>query len=220
MLTQVETSPEDVRQAVSKLFRGGGLGQSYAERLPSTVEGLDEHYTKTYGTTRTDLDLDFLQDVPKDATICELGANAGVNLARLAGLGYTKLFGIDMCSKSMAQRTYDWHAAAADVACLPFPDNTFDLVFTSGCLLHVPPFARKDVCREVTRVTKRWIWGFESLGYSHDSHASEAGIAWPDFWPERFLYSCDNLRFIKGRVVENVKPSKIKIVMYMLQKEN
>lgn len=40
---------------------------------------------------------------------------------------------------------------------LPLGDDTMDLVFTSGCLIHVPPKDLPRAYREIHRVSRKWI---------------------------------------------------------------
>ena len=43
----------------------------------------------------------------------------------------------------------------ADARSMPFPDETFDLVFSLDMLEHVPAGGRNDVIRELARITRR-----------------------------------------------------------------
>jgi hypothetical protein len=44
---------------------------------------------------------------------------------------------------------------------LPYPDKSFDLVFTSGVLIHIHPNNLPQVMSEIERCTRRYIWGLE-----------------------------------------------------------
>ena len=44
---------------------------------------------------------------------------------------------------------------SGNLKCLPFPDDSFDLVFCAEVLEHVPPPLLKQACSEITRVTRR-----------------------------------------------------------------
>lgn len=44
-----------------------------------------------------------------------------------------------------------------NAASLPYKDNTFDFVFCAEVLEHVPGNLLHDVCREIERVSSRWI---------------------------------------------------------------
>ena len=46
---------------------------------------------------------------------------------------------------------------------LDFPDNSFDLVYTCGCLMHIPPKEMPKALREVMRISKKWIIHMEDL---------------------------------------------------------
>ena len=44
---------------------------------------------------------------------------------------------------------------------MQFSDDAFDLVFTSGVLIHINPAEIHKAMREIVRVSKRWVWGWE-----------------------------------------------------------
>jgi len=44
-----------------------------------------------------------------------------------------------------------------DIAALEFPDGSFDLVFCAEVLEHIPPPILGQACRELMRVSKRWL---------------------------------------------------------------
>ena len=138
----------------------GPQGAAYATRNPRTVEALDESYRRRFGTTRTELGRRFLRFVPRGASVLEVGCSNGVQLAVLRALGfYGPMVGCDLNREAMIDSTE--LVVAADGGALPFPWRSFDLVFTSGTLMHVSFSARAAFCREILRVAKRWIWGFE-----------------------------------------------------------
>jgi ubiquinone/menaquinone biosynthesis C-methylase UbiE len=44
---------------------------------------------------------------------------------------------------------------------IPYPDEYFDMVFTSGVLIHIAPGDLKKAIAEVHRCAKSYIWGLE-----------------------------------------------------------
>ena len=137
----------------------GRQGESYAERNPDTVEKLNASYMTRFGVSRTDLALHQLADVPRSARVLEIGCSHGVQLEVLRRLGFTNLFGVDLNRPAVEKCRSP--CAVADGIALPFRDDAFDLVLTSGTLMHVPPEERAAFCRETSRVCTRWVWGFE-----------------------------------------------------------
>jgi ubiquinone/menaquinone biosynthesis C-methylase UbiE len=71
--------------------------------------------------------------------ILEAGCGTGLLLGRLRARGNRRLFGIDLSSGMLAGARGEGNAVAqASVTALPFPDNTFDVVYSFKVLAHVP----------------------------------------------------------------------------------
>ena len=52
----------------------GGFGKEYTDRNPQSAEDVDGLYMKNFGVSRTTLNEEFLEDIPKSITILEQGA--------------------------------------------------------------------------------------------------------------------------------------------------
>jgi hypothetical protein len=59
---------------------GGDFGREYAGRNPRTIGEFDELYEKQFGTTRTKMNAIFLENLPRDLKILEVGCNVGAQL--------------------------------------------------------------------------------------------------------------------------------------------
>lgn len=158
-------------------------GESWARRNPKTAPELDAVYMQNFRQTRTALTERFLAGVPRDARVLEVGCAAGAQLDVLARLGFSDLTGCDLSPDAI--RDCPFPALPADATALPFADRAFDLVFTSGTLMHIPPFTRLRAIREVLRVARRWVWGFEP--YSATPQTAFFGGLIPPAWPADFV---------------------------------
>ena len=120
----------------------GDFGKEYTDRNDLSVEGLDALYNENYGKTRTEINREFLKDLDPSLRILEVGSNLGVQLACLQKMGFTELYGIELqdyaveLSKSRTQSINIIKGSALDI---PYKDGYFDLVFTSGLLIHISP---------------------------------------------------------------------------------
>lgn len=142
----------------------GDFGREYTDRNEHTPEQLDEFYRKTYGSTRTELNQRFLRDVPRDARILEVGCNMGTQLLLLQEMGFTDLSGIEIQAYALRRakgRLQDARILQASALYIPFPDQHFDLVFTSGVLIHIAPADLPTALAEIHRCTRQWVWGME-----------------------------------------------------------
>jgi pseudaminic acid biosynthesis-associated methylase len=142
----------------------GDFGRAYTDRNTLNGAQLDSLYQTNYGITRRQLNETFLADIPRDARILEVGCNSGNQLLLLQEMGFTKLWGAEVQSYALElarARVHGAELAQASALDLPYEDGEFDLVFTSGVLIHVSPADLPGALDEIHRSTKRWIWGME-----------------------------------------------------------
>jgi pseudaminic acid biosynthesis-associated methylase len=101
----------------------------------------------------------------KNLSILEVGCNCGINLSILKDLGFTNLSGIDVnltalkdARCKMPEATFTKGSALE----LPYKDGEFDLIFTSGVLIHMaPPDNLHQVLNEIYRCSSKYILGLE-----------------------------------------------------------
>jgi len=142
----------------------GNFGREYTDRNTYTPAELDEFYRRNYGITRTEVNERFLAAIPRDARILEVGCNVGTQLLLLQLMGFRNLYGIEIqsCALSRAKgRLLGVVLTQASALAIPYPTRFFDLVFTSGVLIHIAPAELPVALGEIYRCAKQWIWGFE-----------------------------------------------------------
>ena len=81
-----------------------------------------------------------LEQLPSDASVLEVGCG---NSSWLRALGKyhpkLKLFGLDISTDAVAiSLRHNISATLGDARSMPYPDNTFDLVFSFGTVEHLP----------------------------------------------------------------------------------
>jgi pseudaminic acid biosynthesis-associated methylase len=142
----------------------GDFGREYTDRNDYSPDSLDELYRRNYGITRRELNEEFLSAVPKDACILEIGCNTGTQLLVLREMGFTDLYGIEIQSYALERAKARLPGATltqASAFAIPYPDRHFDLVFTSGVLIHIAPADLPIAMDEIHRCARTWIWGLE-----------------------------------------------------------
>jgi SAM-dependent methyltransferase len=90
----------------------------------------------------------------RDATILDVGTSTGTNLRMLSDQGYRNVRGLDFSDESIrwcAQKGLP-PVYKGDVCCLPFADDSFDLVLATDIIEHVDDDAQ--AARELKRVLK------------------------------------------------------------------
>jgi SAM-dependent methyltransferase len=112
----------------------------------------------------------FLDAIGTQSSILEVGCSYGGQLAFLHHHGFDDLTGIDISKDAVLQagseRGVQADLTVGDAASLPFATDAFDVVFTSGCMIHIPPPELLGVCREIARVSNRFIMGKEYFARS------------------------------------------------------
>jgi ubiquinone/menaquinone biosynthesis C-methylase UbiE len=76
--------------------------------------------------------------LPRDAEIVELFCGRGNGLHALQQLGFTRLEGVDLSPRLIAQYQGPAKCAVADCRQLPFADRTKDVLIVQGGLHHLP----------------------------------------------------------------------------------
>lgn len=150
----------------------GEFGKDYTDRNPQTVDELNALYQTRFGVTRSTMNEEFLRDLDREVHILEVGANVGVQLQTLQVMGFENLYGVELQRYAVEKAKASTagidiiQGSAFDV---PFKDGYFDLVYTSGVLIHINPNDLSRVLDEIYRCSKRLIWGFEYFAEAHTS---------------------------------------------------
>jgi|SRR5579863_1984390 len=142
----------------------GEFGREYTLRNWLSADQVDALWQKNYGITRSKLSRRFLAGIPLDARILEVGCNMGNQLLILQQLGYSNLYGVDVQSYALEMaraRVKKGNFLRASAFELPYEDKYFDLVFTSGVLIHISPQNIQAALNEIHRCAKSYIWGSE-----------------------------------------------------------
>ena len=113
----------------------------------------------------------------------EVGCNVGWNLVYLEQLGVTDLYGVEPQPAVVAEarrRRPQFNVLHGTAFDLPFRDRMFDLVFTSGVLIHIAPDSLGRALDEMHRVARRWVVAIE---YDHPTeqeieYRGHAGALW------------------------------------------
>jgi len=201
----------------------GDFGKEYTDRNALSLEELELLYKRLYGTTRSEMNYDFARDFDRDLKILEVGSNVGNQLLLLQNMGFKNLYGIELqpyaveLSKSRTKGIHIIQGSAFDI---PFKDCFFDLVFTSGVLIHIAPEDIATVLDEIYRCSNSYIWCFEyyAPNYTQINYRGHKDLLWKTDFSKLFLERFSHLRlvrqeFYKYRDSDNVD------VMFLLEKD-
>jgi pseudaminic acid biosynthesis-associated methylase len=99
---------------------------------------------------------------PSPRSVLEVGTNVGLNLRALRRITDAELFGVEPNDKARGVLVADGvldaaHAKDGTAEALPFETASMDLAFTSGVLIHVHPDRLAQSCKEIYRVSRRYV---------------------------------------------------------------
>lgn len=200
----------------------GSFGRRYTTRNDLTLSRLDNMYRHNYGITRTELNKIFIGKLGKNIKILEVGSNIGNQLLLLQKLGFKNLYGIDVNKRALQicrARNKDFHVIEGSAFDIPFKDGYFDLVFTSGVLIHISPDNIEKVICEIFRCSKKYIWGFEYYAdkYTEVIYRGEKKLLWKTDFIKLFFKDCRGIRLIKEKRLKYLTNKNIDS-MYLFKK--
>lgn len=197
------------------------FGEDYTERNTFSPEELNQFYIKEYGVSREGMNTEFVGSLDRDIRILEIGCNVGNQLRLLQSMGFTNLYGIELQpyavqrAKELTKNINIIQAVADD---LPFKDNFFDLVFTSGVLIHIPPELHEKVMSEMARCSNKYIWGFEYFAdeLNEINYRGNSNLLWKtDF--SKAIQKCTGAKEVLSQKYKYVSNDNVD-VMYLLEK--
>ncbi len=137
-----------------QLWRGD-FGDAYINRNDPNVEAI---------AARTQCWAEILRVVAgaPPRSILEVGANIGLNLRALSGLCPAALYAVEpneTARKILVDDSVVTGERALDgvASSIALPDGAVDFAFTSGVLIHIHPDDLLASCREIHRVSGRYI---------------------------------------------------------------
>ena len=137
----------------------GAFGDAYTTRNAAEEADVDR---------RVDMWRRVLRPLSADppASCLEVGANVGINLRALRTLHAIEMHALEPNAKAREILIQDRvvpadHVLDGTVDRIDLSDGSIDLVFTSGVLIHVHPEHLETACREMHRVTRRYLLTIE-----------------------------------------------------------
>lgn len=149
--------------------------------------------------------------------ILEVGCGDGKNLFNIP-----QSFGIDINFDAMweaKEGSPSMNIIEGSVIDIPFKDNYFDLVFTCGLLIHIPPDGILKAMKEIVRCSRRYILAIEYWSEKERERPflGEMGITWERPWAGLFLNNF-NVRLLEQGFLTK-KDGFNDLQYFMFQKE-
>jgi len=201
----------------------GQFGKEYTDRNALSLQEMESLYKRNYGITRTEMNSKFLGNLDRDIKVLEVGSNIGNQLLCLQEAGFKNLYGIELQSYAVElskSRTKGVNIIQGSAFDIPFRDDFFDLVFTSGLLIHIAPDDINAVLDEIYRCTKQYIWCFEyySDEYTQINYRGQADLLWKTNFSKLFLKRFKNLGLVREEFFKYLNDNNVDS-MFLLRKE-
>ena len=198
------------------------FGQKYTDRNLYDREELDAFYMKVWGISRTSMNEEFIGQLDKNARILEVGSNVGNQLVCLQTMGFRELYGIELqeyavnLSKTRTRNINILQGSAFD---LPFKDGYFDIVFTSGVLIHISPEDLKSAISEIVRCSRKLVWGFEYYNPTpvEIEYRGERGLLWKRDFAQAYLGYFPQLKMVREKKFKYLENDNVD-QMFLLEK--
>jgi pseudaminic acid biosynthesis-associated methylase len=200
----------------------GDLGRQYTDRNTMTPEQLDALWMKNYGISRSAVNRDFLGALPKDIHILEVGCNIGNQLLLLQKLCFSNLHGLEIQDYALElarRQARGIQFSQGSAFNLPFADDSFDLVFTSGVLIHIAPQDLPTALSQIHRCAKRYIFGSEyyATAVTRVRWREQDEVMWKMDYAKEYLAHFEDLSLVVERRLPYLNSDNVDSV-FLLQK--
>jgi len=199
------------------------FGRDYSDRNTFDTAALDQLYRSNYGISRRQMNETFLAEIAKDANILEVGCNTGNQLLLLREMGYSNLAGIELQPYALElarQRLPGVSLRLGSALDLPHGDSSFDLVFTSGVLIHIAPPDLPRALDELYRCSRSYIWGMEYYAPEPTEvpYRSHSGLLWKMDYARKYLERFPDLELVREQRVPYLQDAKVDSVFLLRKK--
>lgn len=203
----------------------GEFGKEYTDRSALTLNELERMYENNFGLNITKLNSLFIGKLNHSIKILEVGSNIGNQLLLLQKMGFKNLYGIeinDYAVELSKQRTNNINIIQGSAFDIPFKDEYFDLVFTSGLLIHIAPHDINLVLNEIYRCSKEYIWDFEyySEKYTEIIYRGKKDLLWKANFSKMYLDLFSDLKLVKEKKLKYLNDNNVDSMFLLKKKVN
>ena len=200
----------------------GSFGKEYTDRNSFTPEKVDALWVKNYGVSRTELNRRFLKNVAADARILEVGCNIANQLLLLQQAGYSNLHGIETQEYAVGlarTRTTSINLVHATAFDIPYKNEYFDLVFTSGVLIHIAPADLPAALDEIHRCSRTYILGAEYYApqSTEVNYRDHEALLWKMDYAREYLSRFADLELVEEQRLPYLENTNVD-TMFLLRK--
>ena len=201
------------------------FGREYTDRNTFDNEELNQLYLKNYGVTRRQINESSLGDIGHDASFLEVGCNTGNQLSLLQEMGYRDLSGIELQPYALEiarRRLPGISLQSGSALALPHASESFDIVFTSGVLIHIAPDDLPMALDEIHRCSRKFIWGMEYYAsqVSEVRYRGQRGLLWKADYARLYLDRFPDLELVREQRLPYLENENLDTVFLLRKKQS
>jgi pseudaminic acid biosynthesis-associated methylase len=201
----------------------GDFGREYTDRNTLDTEALNQLYRRNYGITKREINESFLRDIPKEASFLEVGCNSGNQLLLLQEMGYSSLSGVELQPYALEiarKRLPGVSLQLGSALSLPHEDSSFDIVFTSGVLIHIGPNDLARAMDEIHRCSRKYIWGMEyySADAAEVAYRGHKQLLWKMDYARQYLERFPDLELVREQRLPYLENKNVDAVFLLRKK--
>ena len=204
-----------------KNFWENEFGTHYIERN-KTLSEINEFYKQQTGITQEEIFTNFFSGINRKYKILEIGCNIGLKLSILKKMGFSNLVGLEVNKTAYEiARKNNPDVSFINSSVEEFKPNgeQFDLVYTSGVLIHIHPSSLDAIIKKIVNLTNEYIFGFE---YYSDTlmeipYRGHSNVCWKQNFPLLFKKLFPSLITIKEEKIR-YKNKDLCDIAYLLRK--
>jgi len=202
-------------------FWASEFGNDYIDRNNS-IEKINENYKRLTGITINEIYEKNFDDIDRKSVILELGCNIGLKLSILYKMGFRNLYGLEINKKAYRiakENNPDINFINSSIENFETNDKKFDLVYTSGVLVHIHPSNLDMVIKKIINLSKKYIFGFENFSenLAEKKYRGQSNVLWKQNFPILFKKFLPTIRIIKQEKIP-YKIENLCDITYLLEK--
>ncbi|KKL95971.1 hypothetical protein LCGC14_1849140 [marine sediment metagenome] len=115
----------------------------------------------------------------------------------------------------------DYTKAIINLGLLYYENNFFDLVFTSGVLIHLAPDDINGALKEIYRSSKRYIYGYEYFAekYTEIVYRGKKRALWKTNFTQLYLKTFNDLKIVKEKKYTYQSNKNLIDISFLLEKK-
>lgn len=167
----------------------GDFGRDYITRNEATASNTRD-LTRMWAR--------MLQNI-RPLSALEVGANIGNNIRAIRNVMAPHFTAVEPNELARQRlKALNVRVVDADAERLPFDNGSFDLAFTSGVLIHIPPENLAAACQELCRVSSRYVLCVEYFSQEPREvrYRDSERMLWTRDFGQFYLDTCPELKCI------------------------